>query len=270
MITSSTVPGFYDSPKYRKRVFIGAEALKHEGEHYLWGSSGEHPGVNDGAGYRDFPVGWETNELDKPEKTIVRAAFCAVDGRRVCTGRYGTFPGCRTFSAKDKDLLDYLNQVRAKRDLGVKPESWPAFFGSYTPRLANWKNDDNVMVYEQIWGQDCLGRRHFDCISFINYVLLKQGAAQSKDGQLDIKWYINNLEDASKQEPMPGDIVVRGTHHIGMLAEKRIVVHAFQSTDGVIREAYEPRLTSTDAAGKGGYSKSGNWDQRLRIPDNSL
>ena len=266
------MPANYDpiSATYIKRTFIGASTQQFEGDHYLWGSSGEHPGVNDGAGYRDFPVGWEKNELDKPEKAMVRAAVCVVDGKRVCTGRYYTYPGCRTFSAADKDLLDYLKDLRAQRDRGVSPENWPAFFGRYTPRVANWKNDADVMIYEQIWGQDCLGVRHFDCIGFINFVLIKQSAAQSKDGQLSIQWYIDNLEDASRQEPMPGDIVVHSAHHIGMLADTRTVVHAFQSTDGVIKEAYDPRLTSTDNAANGGTSKSGNWSKRLRIPDNRL
>ena len=47
-----------------------------------------------------------------------------------------------------------------------------------------------------------------------------------------------------------------------MLADTRTVVHAFQSTDGVINEAYDPRLTSTDKAANGGTSKSGNWSKR--------
>jgi hypothetical protein len=245
---------------FMKRLSIGFEAARHQGAHYLWGAAGDTPGNPDGAAYRQGVVKWEKQEIDNPAKAMVWGCSLNVspdaNEKRVCCGRYQKIDGGREARSKDGDLQHYLATLQTAKNF---PQSWPPFNNSFTPRVANWKNDDGVMVTKLVWGEDCRKKRHFDCVHFINYVLFACGVKTAR--QREISHYVNDLEDCKKNgyaKPWPADIVTRGDpadwHHIGILLDERFVVEAAESVLGVWKHAYEPD----------------KWNWRGRIPDAGL
>jgi hypothetical protein len=248
------------SPSFLKRMSIGTDAVSYQGCHYLWGAAGATPGNQDGARYRAGSVDWVPNQINNPSQAMVWACSCNVDPpTRVCCGRYDEVSGGREARPRDQDLLDYLALLKSTPVQSM----WPPFFDRFTPRLANWMEGQS-MVSKLVWGEDCRGVRHFDCIGFINFLLMDWNVQLLARSQAGISWLRTNLEDVSDQEPWPADIVMVGTDHIGILFNETRVVHAFQSISGVIMEPF--------TAGNPGNYGPGNstrvrWDMRGRVPD---
>src|SRR6185437_5393406 len=98
----------------------------------------------------------------EPYSPSLWAASCSVDGTHVCAGRFASLPGGRTASAHDQDLKDYLASLK-----GQDPDSWPPFYKIYWPRVMSGK----TVTTQIVWGEDCRGVRHFDCVGFVNWTL---------------------------------------------------------------------------------------------------
>lgn len=238
------------------------EALKHlviktareqaeAGAHYLWGAAGNTPGQSDGAFYRKDHVRLHANVPDVLDekatpkyKVSAPTLFAAYveDGQGVlpCAGRplqftkelalklpLKTGPG-GAFDLKLKDLTD-----EQKTELKQKASSAADY---------RWPRPNDIMTNSNqhrstVWGESCIGKRHFDCIGFINWCF---STALNKQ-----VWYgIENFTDSAKtkyigrevslKEARMCDIVTIGAQHIGIVSEKGTVIEAKDKLFGVV------------------------------------
>jgi hypothetical protein len=149
------------------------------GCHYLNGAYGARPMPNDsddGGGLSNRPGGvvliadpkrLDPSAVGDPKKAIaVKAAAMTVKEYCVCAGRYLKVGGGREASPSDDDLKKYLSSLAGK-----DPKSWPNFVDRFTPRRVYGQREGGKLV----WGEDCTGVRHFDCITYVNYCMSQVG-----------------------------------------------------------------------------------------------
>jgi cell wall-associated NlpC family hydrolase len=226
-------------------------ARKYIGSHYLWGAGGSTPGKANGVWYRQDVVKLAPTSLD-PRTATVGAAQCDQQGTYVCAGNYGLVSGCRPANPADVDLVNYLAQLRQ-----LPPgKDYPPFASRFTPRVMKGGNIGKAHNGLLAWGEDCRGRRHFDCISFVNWVL---SWTTTLFWWKEIWHYASDASGttgvAMDDPPVPGDILVRGKEHIGLLCETGRVIQAQDHAHGVHEnERYTPAL----------------WSARRRLPDNMI
>ncbi len=249
------------------RQQITAVARLYDGSHYLWGADGSQPGHMDGIKRPLQLVNWDETSLD-PASPSVFAAKCDTQGHYVCAGRYRKIPGGRQARSSDWDLANYLARLKE-----LHPSLWEPYFTHFTPRVIRGSNvDDKGKI---VWGEDCSGRRHFDCISFINFVLTKTTVlSKDKSGNElawshDIgQWYDLTTRLKLEDPVMPSDILFRGHpvnesdpkskmhwDHIAFLDENGNVIQAEEAVMGVHwDESYVPS----------------RWTARGRLPTSML
>jgi len=231
------------------RQIIIDTARKYLGSHYLWGSGGNTPGQKDGVWYRTDSVTIAPPSLD-PKNPSIFTAECSKGGPHVCAGRYNKIPGGRKTKAGMLDLQLYLGDLSKQ-----SPELWEPYYKYFTPRFVKGSTisaaDGGIA-----WGEDCRNRKHFDCISFINYVLSestkKHWWGDIASLQLDSSGTIKVTDGAPV---LPGDIVFKNNSHIAFLCENGKVIQAEMAINGV--HEHETYVAS-------------NWTERRRVPDSLL
>ena len=213
------------------------------GAHYVWGSAGATPGGAEGTRRRPGDVFLEPARL-APGSPSVFAAACSVSGRHVCAGRYQNevLGGGRPAAADDADLVAYLASLEDRDET-----EWEPYYELYTPRVT----DSGLIV----WGEDCRGRKHFDCVGLINWCA-ENAVDRRYPISYEISQWASNISGTKAvlltEEIMHGDILIRSEPpdhpfcHIGMLAIDPLtgfqgVVEAASSELGVIKtEGYNP------------------------------
>lgn len=215
-------------------------ARRQVGEHYLWGGRGEIPGVGTGCSLPARNVRMAPDSFD-PNAPIVRTAIHPLFNA-YCAGRWGAKPGGRAFGPRDTDLLSYLEKQKFK-----PPETVQDYFG-FTPRkVSGGQYTDTALV----WGEPCNGKRHFDCVGFLNWILSN---AFSRAFVWDISDYrtkyasqgldlIADRFNPQSQKLLPGDIAVSGTEHIGFVLSPNELVEAMDARDGVVLSALPGRIS---------------------------
>jgi hypothetical protein len=240
------------------------EARQHLGCHYVNGAYGAIPMSDesqDGGGLPNRPGGVvliaDAKRLDptvqsKLNAIAVKAATMTVKEYCVCAGRYLNAGGS-TITPEDGDLKGYLSS------LGKDPKSWPNYKTKLTPRRSYGPGENGALV----WGEDCTGIRHFDCITYVNYCMSQiqgpttfsidqwSGAPESREPLTDeekkkkkaiMKWVapvtgrtVYRLPNPSVQ-PQDGDIAVGlkiNPQHIGIVSAKGTVYQAASTSKGV-------------------------------------
>ncbi|HKV25019.1 MAG TPA: hypothetical protein VJN93_10555 [Candidatus Acidoferrum sp.] len=234
------------------------------GSHYLWGSAGAIPGFPNGARYRPGAVPWNEASLRIQDLSIC-AAKCDVDGHYVCAGRFDKCGGM-TVSDTDTHVGDFLKKCSDEYPNAMIAQ-WESIQVKLTPRRVQGK--DVPSAGKIAWGENCYGKRHFDCISFVNYVLTETAVVSNKKEG----WHggIENYASDYWTKDVPltdaavaGDILIRFTdgddgkrhyHHIGFLDDNGYVVQAEMASAGVhADERYN----------------AANWQMRRRVPDSQL
>ena len=83
-----------DSATQSRRQAVVARARLNIACHYVWGAAGNVPGQSDGAWYRPAAARMHDLVLEPPDRRypnlhqpIMYAAWCRVDGDKVCAGR---------------------------------------------------------------------------------------------------------------------------------------------------------------------------------------
>jgi cell wall-associated NlpC family hydrolase len=210
------------------RTFIGS--------HYLWGSGGAFPGQLNGARYRPGSVPWNEASLHHADLSIC-AAKCDVQGHYVCAGRYEKAGG-QVVPDNDVALHDFLSHYSS-----AALAQWDSMPLRLTPRVVRGVGVPSAGKI--VLGENCTGIRHFDCISFINYVLSETTKIpdQKNGWSADIKlWSENGTTDVPMNAPnVAGDILIRyyddanGRHfsHIAFLDDNGYVVQAQMASAGV-------------------------------------
>lgn len=162
-------------------------------------------------------------------------------GHYVCAGRFEKL-GNAPVGADDPHLTDFLHGCSEKYANALLAQ-WDSAGLPQTPRIVRGNNV--AAAGKIVWGENCYGRRHFDCISFVNYVLTETTVVPNqKEG-----WHggIENYAgawtvDVPLGDPaIAGDILIRYTeaddgrhyHHIGFLDDNGFVVQAEQASAGV-------------------------------------
>lgn len=223
------------------------------GAHYLWSTAGNKPGNNDGAWYRPGKAQLHPNVPDLGESNdknryaaaakynvhtpMIFTAYADTSdfGLLACGGRAGmiTAPLAladmnsnihKALSLKWKSLTD--DQVKELKQNAGDPFSyrWPR---------PNSSLSNNSTTNSTLWGESCVGSRHFDCIGFINWCL-------SETLGKPIQYGIPNFLAKSVGTPIPVakaemcDIVTIGAQHIGWVAENKTVIEAKDVVSGVV------------------------------------
>ena len=244
---------FTPQGKLAERKAITDEALSHVGKaHYVWGAAGNTPGLPDGASFRRDLVKLLPNSFSQKEP-LVRTAWTGIEGINTCAGCSSKYT-----QVSSQSMSDYLKAGKDEPGKnGLFPRIWK-FKGKIQPRGAS----NNGLV----WGESCIGKKHFDCIGFVEYCVGKVWS-QPVNFQVDIAALFNNPGNygfAIVTDPtdiLNADLVSHDDgggkwHHIGMvyLDEKKQakVVQAADSDIGVTSgEFYVP----------------GQWGHRIRLTD---
>jgi cell wall-associated NlpC family hydrolase len=92
-----------------------------------------------------------------------------------------------------------------------------------------------------VLGEDCRGKRHFDCVGFINYCIeMALGRVRPVTFEI-VQWAdgISGTVDVPKDAPFrAADLLIQDFHHIGMLTGDGQVVQAAETKSGVIIGPY--------------------------------
>jgi cell wall-associated NlpC family hydrolase len=212
-----------------KRQSVIELAQDQIGCHYVWGGAGNTPGNEDGAFYRRGAVKMHDNETGPPPKAhadhgrkvaIILAAYCRVDGYKVCVGR------------------SRLTEVMA---LERGDTNDPTLFDSEYTDLYSWPRPDMVIDSNLVgWGESCDGVRHFDCIGFINWCL----SEEVRPFHHSIQQVIDMTKEIAKgRAPVgeadirAGDILTVGAHHLGFASGDGTAVHASSTHRGVVEDS---------------------------------
>ena len=135
------------------------------GAHYINGADGGIPGMN--------AAGEAGGGLSASRKIVLLenhtwedlAVHAAMYGNSVCRGRYEAVGGKKFLvNMPDYDALKFAYMEELKM-LALGHGKAFAGTGLY-PRRGRSMNGDTIYL-----GEDCRGKRHFDCISFVNWVL---------------------------------------------------------------------------------------------------
>ncbi|HUQ95813.1 MAG TPA: hypothetical protein VM120_29310 [Bryobacteraceae bacterium] len=256
------------------QVMLRGDALRLIGAHYLTGAAGATPGGREGALYRESLVDLEPLNLDPKGPCVHTAGTVTAFGHSVCAGRWATLPGPRPARAADADLQRYLEEQKARKEAGKELNN---FFDIYSPRLPMLKGKKS----QAVWGEDCRGKRHFDCVGLVNFLLSRvcnvaesykqmgisadihmhlTGTTQiplgdppvSGDILIPIQYIVPKLDPGAPADaPKPKPVAAANEGHIALLLNDGRVIQAKDPDNGVVIGPYH----------------SGSWFYRGRYPD---
>ena len=205
------------------------------GAHYLSGARGGIPG--EGAS-----VEREVKLNEDPNLNTLRV-HTASNSLQTCFGRWKTVDGF-LFQVESKELARLKNYVEENK--GKSMDSWPVFPSPPSPGAQLFPRRLHGTGSAIAAGEDCRGKRHFDCIGFIYWLLNEVSPS--------VKWYnhsIPNYEQGFQQvekmgrlqanELKHGDIVTRTNStpkHIGVVSIGNSVVHASMESVGMAIQSY--------------------------------
>lgn len=247
-------------------VIQTARSQAEAGAHYLWGGAGNTPGQSDGAHYRKSYAQLHANVPDvldekatpkyKVNTPILFTAFGdSPDGLGIlpCAGRPVEFKKDLALNLPLKTGAGGAFDLKLKDLTDAQKDELKTKAGSAADYRWARPNDfilNNNQHRSTIWGESCLGKRHFDCIGFINWCF---STALNKQ-----VWYgIENFTKGSVGKEIPvksaqlGDIVTIGAEHIGIVSEKGTAIEAKDKLYGVV----ELDLNA------------GGWTKCFRLPD---
>ncbi|HJS52271.1 MAG TPA: hypothetical protein VJ781_10260 [Pyrinomonadaceae bacterium] len=224
----------------RAIVVATAATQAAQGAHYINGSDGGITGMN--------AVGEAGGGLSASRKIFLLedytwdklAVHSAIYGGRVCKGRYAAVGGKKFMPVTTE--LTTLKDVYVPSLSSAAPATVKPFPGTMLyPRRGRSKPGDTIYLAE-----DCRHKRHFDCISFVNWVLTTVVGRliwyEEKDYFSGSKMNAQILP-ATHTTFKNGDIGVRidasGHEHIGFLNSLGQMIHARDPERGVQISPFE-------------------------------
>lgn len=215
------------SDHYRSEVT--RVALEAVGAHYLHGSFGNHPNTCNGHPAMDFRLRLADNRYQDGVggSITVHSASTNVDGPKYCWGR----PRNNQVAGIPPVPASVLRNPAALQELAQTSD----------PRSYLWPRTDNGRQGTVIFGEACEGKRHFDCIGFVNWVMfrifgthtIRDIAACQRYAQAELR-HRPELGEALLRK-QPGDIIIFGISHIGIAVGEHEMVEANGEYLGLIR-----------------------------------
>lgn len=218
----------------RRSIVDLARSFVAEKAHYLWGTAGNTPGHADGnpGGGKRASATLRAFSLDKTSTDIGKAlGVCMAyqstfDRHNSCAGRSTTIE--KEAVVREADLDQYVVYCQIEADSGVPQERWSGA-GSVGGRAIHARRvhfrgapkDGGKLV----WGESCVGVRHFDCVGLVNYCYAQHYYNQKKlPFGLDIPAFRNPSSgfaarsSTAESDFMDADVVVtKSDGHIGMI-----------------------------------------------------
>ena len=228
-----------ESGEYYRTQLISTARL-HLGAHYLWGAAGASPDELNGMPGRPGSVHILTSPSPGGAHDVQHSvAVSRVVGFCACAGN--------PWKYNHPNDPPYISDA-AHADLSQESETH-----SYRTVYKSYSNPQRKGV---ILGEKCEGKRHFDCVGFINFCLstiFGSGVQAAICGTERSRYrgdYANGFPIAAPNEPhKPGDIlifggqqiefegrqVLAGAHHIGFsLGDGTHMIHASETEYGVV------------------------------------
>jgi hypothetical protein len=228
-------------------VFAKAMEFFNEGAHFVLGSraqilEGSHVWGSGTAVWLEKPI------PNLPAPMVLTAGSQDDDGvRQVCVGRFRhpdvRAAGGREIKASDPDLRGYLAELRLHQTLKTPQAAWPAFKKgaiNLTPRTF-FDGRRSVIVL----GENCLGKRHVDCVSLVYACCSKGSTAGGKPRFTFHIWQyrvgkagsVVMNRDAGRgvgSRAETGDVVIKNDFHVGICGvdEKTGEITVIEATGG--------------------------------------
>jgi len=241
-----------------------------DGAHYLWGTAGNCPGESNGASYRPSHARLYANRPDLdaaakaaayPGEPYVPTLFAAWvnssdKGKIVCAGR------CAVEEVQAMDLACTITVAEAlKLTLRKMTKEQLEEFqeNSVLPYNYRWPRPNGSLGVAAgvttVWGESCVGVRHFDCIGLVNYCF---STVLNCVWQRGIESFTNAAKRAAggyvEVSPISSgqacDIVTRDSEHIGLVTNLGTVIEASETSVGLLERPIQ----------------SGTWNKCWRIP----
>ena len=211
----------------RKKDRVVELARGEIGAHYVWGGYGNIPGDRPdpnpfpgsfGRRVRMWPNDDSGNRQDHGRtQPIMYAAYTEIGGRiYVCGGRCN-----RVVGVPHANMTDSM--LRQAREVWL----WP-------------RPDDRIEASRTVWGENCDGSRHFDCVGFVNWCYWRAvgRAVQGSITQWRSTAFTTRIEFTALE---PGDILCAShaggdgntSEHIGLYVGNGRVIHARSYRIGV-------------------------------------
>ncbi len=229
----------------RRKLADFAMQIARAGGHFLNGTQGAMPGFSDGP--LDRHVMARPLRFSPSAPMLQAAGF----GESTCMGRHLVTGGHAMVSSADlKALALYLHEQESIFVLGGSETDLQPFdrrkgttglLHSLFPRKVG---------SQIILGERCLGKRHFDCIGFVNFCLSK---VMSPKWNRSFGQYKRDFGPVPAAALQPGDIVIRikdeigpdgkpaPTNHAGICVQsagKTLILNCAAGSQGLIMSAY--------------------------------
>ena len=189
------MPHFTDED--RKKIVKVAKALEREGCHFLVGGYGAHPNKSNGHPVKPGGVSIANYSFD-PDAPVITAAQTSVGG--ICLGQFldKSVGGGVLRHHRKPQLEQYLNDL-ASGIIGPFPGTTNLY-----PR--HFVRDGKVVV---VLGESCEGKRHFDCIGFVNFCISKALVTNWKYEYVQYRGKIAGCVEIDIKDVKNGDLVFR-------------------------------------------------------------
>jgi hypothetical protein len=203
--------------------------------HYLWGTAGNVPdqanGNPGGGKVKAASLRAASLDVNEQDRNKVLGVCMAVqpnfDGYNTCAGRSSRYINA--------DLNAYLEARKADIAAGRNDQKlWPgAPPKNLHPRKCHFRgtiqNSGQV-----VWGESCVGVRHFDCVGLVNYCFAQHW--YKPDFGLDIAAFRNSNQGTaqvtSANDRMDADILIKTDNtHIAMLYKNDDAWRVVQAAD---------------------------------------
>lgn len=219
----------------RYRASVGQVALEAEGAHYLHGAFGNHPDVCNGHPAQDGRVGMAPNVYaPTPQRAVrVHAARTNITGVRHCWGRPDA-----------AHLPPPVPQALLRDPAGLERLARQA------PGAYRWPRTDSGGPGTAIMGEACQGKRHFDCIGFVSWVMFRIFGTLTIRDIVSCQRYA--MEQAGQHpELLPpraryevGDILIFNINHIAIALDEHFMIEAQGERLGVLRSPMRAGVTN--------------------------
>jgi cell wall-associated NlpC family hydrolase len=190
------------------RAEIVSQTLSQIGEHYLWSAEGERPGLGDVV-------------MDRYYQGVAR-----ISNGCVCAGKH---------SDPVVSTLPRMNQTVSEADLGAYCATY-AFLRQ--EGAGNCGGGCGATAGTDIFGECCVGHRHFDCSGFVHWCYNQAGYNINRLTVSGYQACDRNIQQADLQ---PGDLCYIGNHHVGIFIGNGLVMEARAHNYGVVLTAFSGR-----------------------------